>query len=633
MADTVVGLQIKADSQDAIKSVGSIKAELRAAQEDAVGLARSFGELSPQAQAAAKKVALLRDEIADTNERVALFDPGAKFKVFGNVLQTAAGGFSALTGAAAVFGAESEDLQKTLVKVQGALALSQGLSVIVDAGKDFSRLKVIALDALKGIKAGVAATGIGLFAVALGLIVTYWEDIKGLVSGVSSEQKKLNDLTDENLKTEQEKLDTIGSQDNVLKLQGKSEKEILGLKKKQIEAVILATKESIRQAAITSKQQEAAAKRNFDLLKGLLDFITLPIRTVTKLGIDAINGLIGLVNKIPGINIEARINGEAVDQSTGFIASLLFDPAKTKAAGEADAKEREGQLSKLNNDLAGVILSQQSADKKDVVSHKEAIKEKEKATFEYRSKEADEFKKFQEDIIKLQAEADAEAAKNQQAQNELFNILQLERLSGPDLEREKLFRDYQERLASAEGNAMLIFEVQKNYADKKKALDEQVKADEIAREKAVNQEKLQIISGALGSLADLLGRHTVAGKSLAIAQATIDGFLAVQKALASAPPPFNFIAAATVGVATLANIRNIIKTKVPGQAGGGGGSVPSGLAANIPSIPRPNQTTTQLDQGSINQIGNATSRSFVLESDVSSSQERIKRLNRAARLN
>jgi len=120
---------------------------------------------------------------------------------------------------------------------------------------------------------------------------------------------------------------------------------------------------------------------------------------------------------------------------------------------------------------------------------------------------------------------------------------------------------------------------------------------------------------------------------LAVAQATIDGFLAVQKALASAPPPFNFIAAAAVGIATLANVRKIVSTKIPGQ-GGGGGSVPSGLGVVAPSIPKPQQATTQLDQGSLNSIGNAAARqAFVVESSVTNNQERIRRLNRAARLN
>jgi len=40
-----------------------------------------------------------------------------------------------------------------------------------------------------------------------------------------------------------------------------------------------------------------------------------------------------------------------------------------------------------------------------------------------------------------------------------------------------------------------------------------------------------------------------------------------------------------------------------------------------------------LNQQMINATGNAAVRAFVLETDVSGNQERIKRLNRAARIN
>jgi hypothetical protein len=154
---------------------------------------------------------------------------------------------------------------------------------------------------------------------------------------------------------------------------------------------------------------------------------------------------------------------------------------------------------------------------------------------------------------------------------------------------------------------------------------------DLDNEKITQEQKAQIIAGALGSLADAVGRTSVAGKALAISQATIDGFLAVQKALASAPPPFNFIAAATVGVATLANIRRIAQTKIPGQASSG--TVPAGAAFQAPSLPARAVTgETSLDQQSLNQIGNATARAFVVEADVTNNQERVTRLNRAARL-
>lgn len=75
------------------------------------------------------------------------------------------------------------------------------------------------------------------------------------------------------------------------------------------------------------------------------------------------------------------------------------------------------------------------------------------------------------------------------------------------------------------------------------------------------KEREQNFSASLGVIAGLANSNnkTLAaiGKAAAITQATIDGFAAVQKALASAPPPFNFALAGLVGVATAANVAKI----------------------------------------------------------------------------
>ena len=61
------------------------------------------------------------------------------------------------------------------------------------------------------------------------------------------------------------------------------------------------------------------------------------------------------------------------------------------------------------------------------------------------------------------------------------------------------------------------------------------------------------------------------------------------------------------------------------------GAISTGAAPIAPTAPIQN-TVTQLNQQSINQLGSATSRAYVLESDVTNSQEKITRINRAARL-
>jgi hypothetical protein len=153
----------------------------------------------------------------------------------------------------------------------------------------------------------------------------------------------------------------------------------------------------------------------------------------------------------------------------------------------------------------------------------------------------------------------------------------------------------------------------------------------------------------LNQASELVGKNTVAGKAAAIAAATINTFLSASNAFnaMSKVPPSPFVAIAAAGLATAAGIkqiREIAKVQVPGVGGGGGGSVPSipapsvggslpGMNAAAPLSPAtPQAQTFRLDQQSIQGINSTTQRAYVVESDITSSQERVTRLNRAARL-
>lgn len=180
MAEEQVGVKVNVQVKGT-PTLKSLKQEIKEAQNQALALSRQFGELSPQAIAATARVAELRDEMADLNERVELADPGKKFAAFGNAVAGVASGFTAAQGALATFGAESKDLEKTLVKLQGAMALSEGLSGIADSWKDFQRLgsviKTQVVKAFSTLKGAIIATGIGALIVALGLIIANFEEI------------------------------------------------------------------------------------------------------------------------------------------------------------------------------------------------------------------------------------------------------------------------------------------------------------------------------------------------------------------------------------------------------------------------------------------------------------------------
>lgn len=88
-----------------------------------------------------------------------------------------------------------------------------------------------------------------------------------------------------------------------------------------------------------------------------------------------------------------------------------------------------------------------------------------------------------------------------------------------------------------------------------------------------NEMRLSATSDFFGALAsatkDGYGAVGVISKAAAVAQATIDGYVAVQKALASAPPPFNYIAAAAVAIKTGTQVAGIMSTNVGSYKDGG----------------------------------------------------------------
>jgi hypothetical protein len=187
-------MAIKSTVELEVKSnVKGFKGELRQLTLEAQNAVKQFGEFSPEAVKAEKRVAELRDRIEDFNDRVKAVNPD-KFAQVQTVVQGVARGFQAAQGAMALFGSESQDLEKTMIKLQGAMALADGLEGLGKIQQQFTAIFSSVIDGAKkafaAIKAGIGSTGIGLLVIALGSIVAYWDEIKYAIMGVSEETKK-----------------------------------------------------------------------------------------------------------------------------------------------------------------------------------------------------------------------------------------------------------------------------------------------------------------------------------------------------------------------------------------------------------------------------------------------------------
>jgi hypothetical protein len=516
---------------------------------------------------------------------------------------------------------------------------------ITDMGKYFVQSFKAGVQGASAMGKALIATGIGAVIVGVGLLVAYWEDIVGLVSGVSSSQKKLLADTEATVAANQANLDaTLGSEES-LKLQGMSETEIRDLKIQQTNEVIAATEAQLEQQKAVAKAQEAAAKRNQEITTGILAFLSSPILVLLK-AVDALTlGLekIGVIEK-------------ATDLAGGFMsglesaASLIFDPESTKEEGDKTVAETEKQLRALKNQRDGYINQGKAEAKKNrddaAAKAKEAAEqaaalqkelneqlenlraenivdaeaealalleiERKRARKELEDKKASaellaEFdlryeQKKQETLDQFAKEREEKA--KEEAQKLLDNrkiiddAIQQANLEGiedtfqraqAELEIQRQAQEEELRLAGA--TAEEIAKVNASYSKKAKKLAKEEADYKKSLNKQVAEANLDVASQAFGAIASIVGENTALGKAAAIAGATIDTYLSAQKAYTSqllpgdpTSPVRAAIAAGVAVAAGIANVAKIIATPTPGEGGGAaaGGGPPT--PAPVPSF-------------------------------------------------
>jgi len=329
-----------------------------------------------------------------------------------------------------------------------------------------SAVKMFGLS-LKGMSKALIATGIGALVVALGLIVAYWEDIKGLVNGVSVAQQKNLRIAKENVTAAQEQLAATEATEATLTLQGLSEADILELKRAQTDEAIAALEIALIAEKENKEASVKAATRNKSLLAGVFKFINIPL-TVLMSVIDQVTAALeyfGVIEKKTSI----------LKDSTTAAANAIFNPDKTKEEGDAVISETEKTLAALTNKRDGFILKQQKNDKKQGEKSKKE-----------RDKEAKDKAKGEEKAAKEKAEA-LEAIRKGQIDTEAEKLQE---------ELDAIDRHYTELIAKAEKYGKDTSELEKARETKKLEIFDREKeretkaAEEKATKELAVQEKL-----------------------------------------------------------------------------------------------------------------------------------------------
>jgi len=592
MAETkTVNLEVNSNLAKTEQAVTSLKAELRKAQAEVAAMSDKFGVASKEAIEAAKRAAELKDRIGDAKDLTDAFNPDAKFKALAGAANVAAGALAGFEGAMGLVGVQSEDAQQAILKVQSALALSQGLNVLQEIPDTFKNIKAVGVDAFNSIKKAIGSTGIGLLVVALGTLYAYWDDIKEAVSGVSVEQKKLNVESKKNLTQEQEKLKAIGNQDEVLKLQGKSEREILKMKIAQTDQTILAAKIDLQRIATTNEQQQKAVELNYKYLKSFIDFISIPQRLLFENGANAINKVIDLINKIPGVEIKARIDEKFAEKSADYITKLGFDPEKTRLEGEKTVKEAQLKLDELANQKAGFQNQINSIDKQAGEEAAKIAEDNAKLLEESRKRSREDDEAIRNEIIQAISDAQekqsefllsAQESEEQKVKDKYFRLIEYAKQFGIDTKELEIAQ-------ANELNDIRLTAQDKKYKEQK-AIDEKEIADAqiVADAKlAIQNAQLDNVSKGISLLQSLGIKNKAIQKGLVIAEnaagiakTIINTMAANAKAIAASPLTGGqpFVTANTISGALGVATSVVATAKALSALGGGGGGTGSGVS-------------------------------------------------------
>lgn len=731
-------------------AIQSAKTRLKELKQEMTALSIAGKQNTDQFRALAKEAGELNDTMADVSQTIKNVGSDTRqIEAFSEAVKGIAAGFAIAQGTAALFGDENEELQKTLVQVQGAMALLNGVTEIANLLQAESQVMIkanaIALGLYNGIlritgttaatatislrafKIALATTGIGALVVGLAYFVEAMNKANKATQDATKAKEKFEDVklnSEARIKSFDNETQIIV---NNLKIRNASEIAIANTIKDRIRLRNIETKqiiqtnideinrlkESVKEdlKAIQNKKDAQIkfnewAKNNppsMPMLGGMgggglpINPFASAVRTDITKEVERVTEVNKQIQKLLNENIELNqqmvISSQeatlgvqtAITNSTkgnANIAKKNFEDVKEfieqaqQAIRDANIKEQEQELNAIDDrykEIAKKVVKG-SDEEKQLIELKE--KEKEAVRQKYRIIQNEKYTEF----LKQQNLELKKANKTELEQAIIDVETQFEELlnsykEGSD-ERIALEKLLQERLAA----------IRKQYADK------QAIEDKKTREKALEdfgeymgnliqgmkemQQKAKIntfdllqtaTTSVFGAIDDII--TSTAGKSeaaqrkafeqtkkFALAETIISTYASAQKAYLSQLdlfPDSPIRAAIAAGSAIVAGIGRFVKIQQtqfdsPSMSGGssptgsvsggstgllppqfGGGSTsPNGSLGNLS-----NPNTGNNAQNIVNNQSQAQPiRAYVVERDITQTNQRIQRLQEFATL-
>jgi hypothetical protein len=632
-----IAFDLTLNTADTANSIKDIKTSLK----DLKTAALSFGEGSDEFLKATQKAGQLQDKLNDVNDTIRVLSGNSveNFnRSFTNLASTAVGAFGAIEGAQALFGTESEELQRTLVKLQGLMNLSNGIREFANIGQAAKDFKVVLASLIPTIftettateGAAVAQTGLNA-AMRANPIATVFAALTLLVGAIvlftnktddATESQELNTEQIEKAKKEEEDYkksidDTNLSLDDRIR---KLDDELAVLGKNGAEKDRILT----QQDAENRKRELLTDKNTKDGLAALERLEELRLKGYLKTTAEFIELKELESSELVRIGLKAQEDLSKIEQlKTGKISEINKQASED---AQKRAKENNDKKLKAEQDLIKAVEAEYNAENEKDVKRGEA--------------ELDRIKKENAEKLRLEQElndANRELTKqiNDDADKDIKVISELKLARNAEDSATRIQYLKEQRDIELQNTELTVNE---------RLLIEQRTANEIKKiEEDTFNSRLNAVQNGFASIANLAQQFGSQSKKqqevafkiqkgAAIGSAIIDTYKAANAAyasLAGIPVVGPVLGGVAAGVAVAAGLLNVKQIKEQKFDAGGSGASPAISTPSFGGGSGVNSSQNTVSNGQFLNVGDfkpgedSERRVYVVESDITGVQKRV----------
>jgi hypothetical protein len=628
MAKEVIEIDVKTNISGA-KSLSDLRNEFKEIQKE-------LSSLTPGTEKyidTLKRLGSVKDEIGDLKDQIQGF-AGADKKISAvtNVVGGLASGFQAAQGAAAIFGSESENLEKTLLRIQAVMAFTQGIQGIASLGDSLSVLGNVLKSTEIGAKAMAVAQRIlnaVMSANPIGLLIAGITALIGVIALFVNAMEDEDEAQKQVIANREREIEVMQSQDEALKrqaefrkqlavAQGKSAEDLLNIekrlgdeRKKRIEEEIVLINKNI------NDRNKLLANADSDELKKIQENNDKDAKLRKSLYEERIK-----------IDNDFILNKTKLDTDNAKAEEERRKAAAEKARQEAEKKRQKDleNAEKWRQEQAKFIQYELDAFANKFGEEEQIIAEQQLSTkIALGIATPDEVEAYQKEINARKLKAEKEY--NDAVDAELKRLKEIEDKRRAD-EDAKIKAEYDKRVLGHKQLQLQLFEWTKQGLEMTSQLNELF----AGKSEAEQRKAFEIDKGVK------LASATMSG---------IEGTMNAYKTAQGSPitgvfPAYPFVQAGIAAAFAAVNVAKIAKTKFGGtekaevpQGGANLGTFSQGGGTQAPGLTSQNNVTQLNPDGSVAGQGNREMqpvKAYVVESESRAVTDRVNKLSNQSKI-